>query len=216
MVHGSYQHVDGCHYSVRRWRDSMDELYSMGPPLLSLTSISLVSWWMYPDGTTSGFRTSSPHLSLFRPLPTVSICNADALDTAYLDLDCLQFHLTSQERIEIAIPTQKARAAKERRRPEPPSPGPGLALLSLSLTTFISLARLRLLRSSLLLLRFGLHLSLPLFFDLLSPPVVSSFLFFPFFGISLSSSSFPGRLLPRSSAIQTPRLQGSDLNAHRR
>ena len=76
----------------------MDELYSMGPPLLSLTSISLVSWWMYPDGTTSGFRTSSPHLSLFRSLPTVSICNADALDTVYLDLDCLQFHLTSQER----------------------------------------------------------------------------------------------------------------------
>lgn len=174
---------------------------------------------MYPDGTTSGFRTSSPHLSLFRPLPTVSICNADALDTVYLNLDFFQFHLTSQERIEIVTPTQRARAAKERRRPEPPSPGPGLALLSLSLTTYFHFTC----SSSFATLfapppppPFRASSFPPSPFDLFSPPVVSGFLFFPFFGISLSSSSFPGRLLPRSSAIQTPRLQGSDLNAHRR
>lgn len=69
MVHGSYQHVDGCHYSVGIWRNSMDELYSMCPPLLSLTSISLVSWWMYPDGTTSGVSNIVTSSSFFRPYP---------------------------------------------------------------------------------------------------------------------------------------------------
>ncbi|OJI81784.1 hypothetical protein ASPTUDRAFT_733451 [Aspergillus tubingensis CBS 134.48] len=182
------------------------EGYSMGPPLLSLTSISLVSWWMYPDGTTSGFRTSSPHLSLFRSLPTVSICNAGALDTVYLNLDFFQFHLTSQERIEIVTPTQRARAAKERRRPEPPSPGPGLALLSLSLTTFISLARLRLLRSSLLLLRFGLHLSLPLL-STSSSPIRSFRVAFSF--LSLGSLR-PPHLSPVGYSLVRPQSKPPD------